>query len=215
MSRVTCWLLGLTILSLATPTLAATRTLVVKGGLSLASVTDGFEFVDPQSKQGFTGAVALELPIAPRLAVAPELGYAMRGMSLGESEWTDFTGPPLGTVESLQETEYLTIGVPFSLVVPTGRIGFSLSTGPQVAFKTAERLVLHGAIDHSANTKGFTSSDAGWLLGAGADIALGPGRVGFEGRYVLGMTNLNNVGPEEFKNRSFEILATWKHPLGH
>jgi hypothetical protein len=84
-----------------------------------------------------------------------------------------------------------------------------------VAIKTAERLVLRGAINESVNTKGFTSSDAGWLFGAGADVGLGPGRVGFEARYVFGLTNLNNVGPEEFKNRAFEILATWKHPLGH
>jgi|KBSMisStaDraftv2_1062788.scaffolds.fasta_scaffold1197143_1 hypothetical protein len=213
MSRVTCWLLGLTLLSLATPTLAATRTLVVKGGLSLASVTDGFEFVDPQSKQGFTGAVAMELPLASRVSIAPELGYAMRGMSLGESEIVVFTGTG-GTVESVQATEYLTIGVPFSLAIPTGGIGFSLSTGPQLAIKTAERLVLRGAIDESVNTSGFTSSDAGWLFGAGADVALGPGRVGFEARYVLGLTNLNDFGAEDFKNRTFEILATWKHPLG-
>jgi len=80
----------------------------VKGGLSLASVTDGFEFVDPQSKQGFTGAVAMELPLASRVSIAPELGYAMRGMSLGESEIVVFTGTG-GTVESVQATEYLTI----------------------------------------------------------------------------------------------------------
>ena len=193
---------------------AGPLTLIVKSGATFSNVQGEFEFVSPQSKTGFVGALGLDVPLSSHLSLVPELGYAMRGFSLGESTIETFTGPG-GTIESFQTADYLTISAPLSVAIPAGRLAFNLATGPQLAVKLSETFVTHGAIESNLKTDRLTSTDPGWLLGAGADVGFATGRLGVEGRYVLGTTNLNDGGPEDFKNRSFEVMATWKHPLGH
>jgi hypothetical protein len=213
MRRAGVWLIALMLL-LVVPTPSFAKALVVRGGLSIAWVSGEFEFFDPEDKLGFAGAVGFELPLHPRVSMTPEVGYAMRGFSAGESEITGPGGNPTGTFETLFATDYVTVGIPVSLRFPTSNVGFSLSTGPQVAFEVSEATVLRGDREDEIDSEASKDTDFCWLVGAAADLPFGRGQAGVEVRYVHGLVNLNDIGPEEFSTRALEILATWKFPLG-
>jgi hypothetical protein len=195
---------------------AAGPTITLKGGLSIAKVSADYPFFDPATKLGFAGAAAVDVPLGPRLSLAPEIGFAMRGFSLGESSVTDASGNVTGTIEVLDASSFLTVAVPLRLALPTsGPLGFSVMVGPEVAFETGEQLVSTGDLSMKDKVDILRNTDYGVLAGVGADLAVGPGHWGVEGRYMYGLANLKHSDTAiDVHSRNIEILTSYRLGLG-
>jgi hypothetical protein len=80
--------------------------------------------------------------------------------------------------------------------------GFRLQAGPQVGF------LLDGKIEGDAGGADVDIADDLKKIDAGVGLGVGYlsySGLGIEGRYNLGLTNINDVGTNELRNRVFQI----------
>lgn len=196
----------------------------IRSGLSVAGVSGRDVYFDPDTKRGYAGAVAVALPVASLVSLEPEVGYAMRGFSWGKVEWYDESGTALGTGETLTATDMICVTLPVRVALPiAGPVRLSLLAGPSVAFEVRERWVITGPKRTLMRADFQRHTDYDGVIGAGADLAAGPGRLGVEGRYVHGFTQLStpslpvdyHTGGFEFTTRAFEVTLGYSLRLGH
>lgn len=194
---------------------SASTTVSLRGGLSVANVSGRSDVLEPESKQGFTGQFALAFPLARGFSVAPEVGYAMRGFSLGESEVTDFVGMPRGRMESLLATDMVTLALPVTTAFPAaGRLRLHVLTGPQLEIEYRERLVNRGVIEGEIESEALKGNGFAWLFGAGVGFAAGPGEWSLHARYVHGLTQMtDDESLFDTHTRAFEFVTGYSFGL--
>jgi hypothetical protein len=91
------------------------------------------------------------------------------------------------------------INVPVILQYMTGS-GFRFQTGPQVGFLVHAENEAPGA-DAVINS-GYKKIDFSWTVGAGYKFASG---FGIDARYNHGLTDVNEVIPNDIQNRVFQV----------
>lgn len=187
----------------------------VKAGLNISDVSvddpadPGF---DLDSKTGFAGGGFLQIGIGEIFAVQPELLFSQKGAKDPESD-------PAGVKIRV---DYIEVPVLLMARIPVGDNGTvrpNLYVAPVVSFETkcdvkGEEAGVELAVDCDSPALGdpikTKTTDFGLMFGAGLEI--GSGRFVFlvDGRYNLGLTNLNDTpGAEEIsvKNRAFSVMA--------
>lgn len=157
----------------------------LKAGLNVANVALDPEVVDKGSRLGFHGGLLAHIHLSPQWGLQPEVIYSNQGFedNTNNAEW---------------KLNYLNIPVMLQYMFDNG---FRISAGPQVGF------LLDGKIggDNGADvdiSDDLKKIDAG--IGAGIGYLSYSG-FGIEGRYNLGLTNINDAGANELKNRVFQI----------
>ncbi len=173
----------------------------LKGGLNLANLSGDIE--NNKSMVAFGGGVFGKITPSPTICIQPEVLF----MQMGTEE--DFDN---GEKVKLN---YIEIPVLIKYVFPTeGSFEPNIFAGPAVSF-------LMSADYGDEDIKDYiTSVDFGLAFGAGADIAIGDGggKVTFDGRYTLGLTNINDdVDSDEFsiKNGVITFMVGYAFPLGN
>ena len=120
---------------------------------------------------------------------------------------------------------YLEILLPLTVAVPSENSEFRLRLygAPAVGFELSCKFVatdftFSESADCSDERIGFEtrSVDFGIAFGIGVDVPLGPGALTFDGRYDVGLTNINNVPTSTVavKNRVWQFLAGYLFWLG-
>lgn len=158
----------------------------IKAGLNVSNVALDPEVVEKASRLGFHGGLVAHIHLNPQWGIQPELLYSGQGFedNTNNAEW---------------KFNYLNIPVMIQYMFDNG---FRLQAGPQVGF------LLDGKIegdDGGADvdlTDDLKKVDAGLGLGLGY---LSYSGFGVEGRYNLGLTNINETGTNDLKNRVFQI----------
>lgn len=189
----------------------------IKGGVTFSTVSvEDDEGVDISNLTAFGGGAFLRIPLGG-IGLQPEALYVRKGASVTGNE---FDG---GSVDL--KLDY--IEIPVLLVVPigTGDIAPYLFGGGAVAFETgctfsAESTGVSFDVDCDDNDVDLEverkSTDFGAVFGAGLRLPAGSGSFLIEGRYTLGLADLDDSGSANggFKNRSIAAFIGYAFNIG-
>ena len=148
----------------------------VKGGVNFATLT-GSDIVDAKSITNFNAGAFIKLPISRIASFQPEVVYSGQGANVNADAVA---------VQHLR-LDYLDIPL---LVKFAHRSGVYLETGPQLGFLlSAKDKIENTSHDFKQDLK---SANVAWDFGIGVKVPHTP--IGLDFRYVLGITNIEDVG---------------------
>ncbi len=221
MKKLCCGLAFLCALGLVLPADAQIRMGLI-GGLNLANVSvNPNEEPEPSNLTTFGVGGVLHINLADNLALQFEPMYLRKGAKQKGS----FTDPDLGNFSAEAKTKVDYIEVPVMLKVAFGAsmTGPYVMAGPMVGFLLSAKQTgsisfagVEQEIDEDIKDQ-ITNIDFGLGFGAGLSFPAGNNSLFVEGRYALGLTNIND-DPEdaqtEVKTREIQILAGVIFQLG-
>jgi hypothetical protein len=153
----------------------------VKGGLNVANI-GGEDVDDNKAKLGFHLGGFVNVPVAERISVQPELVFSAQGAK--------FEG------DSKYNLDYLNVPVLARYTIPSG---FFAETGPQLGFLVSAKAKNDG---DKTNVKDyFKKTDFSWALGVGY---LMQSNMGVSARFNLGLSKLDEDGQSKVFNRVFQ-----------
>lgn len=158
----------------------------VKGGLNLSNII-GSDAEGAKAKVGFHVGAFAGIPVADKFSIQPELVYSAQGAKYEESGEDDVT----------INSGYLNIPVLAKYTAPSGFYG---ETGPQLGFLMTAK-AKQG--DDKTDVKEFyKTTDFAWAFGIGYKTS---SNVGFDLRYNLGLSRLDEDGDAKVKNGVFQL----------
>jgi len=208
------FIVGLFVLALAAAapaTLAAQDWhLGAEGGLNISDLDVEGEELDSETGVRF-GAV-LRYAFAPEGLIGIQTGVAYSQKGASETD---------GDLDLAIELDYIEVPLLLTVNLPTASsVRPRLYAGPQVAFEASCTLTgTEGSISVDVDCDsdeiedlGFEteSTDFSLLFGGGLDVEAGPGVLTLDGRYDLGLRNINassGADQAEAKNRNVQIVA--------
>ncbi len=213
MSRFSTLLIaGTLVVGLAAPAAAQKRSVGAKLGFVLANQTNAID--TGEDNLGFSVGGVFGFGLSRTLEIQLEVSYVQKGtQERREGILTKLNLP------------YLEILVPLTLIIPVedSDLRPRIYVAPNVAFELSCTFV---ATDFT-NTESADctderirfetrSVDFGVAFGLGFDIPFGPGSMTLDGRYNVGLTNINNIPTSsvEVKNRVWQFLAGYIFWLG-
>lgn len=171
----------------------------LKGGMNFASISgDSTTGLSSLSGAVFGGSVAF--PIGTSLAFQPELLYSGKGTAIEE----------FGISFDLKLT-YLEIPVLIKYNIPTtSTVTPSLYAGPSIGLLLSADLL---GVDVK-DLLGFNSTDIGLTFGGGLGVATGSGKLTFDARYTLGLTDIDD-DDLTWKNNALTAMVGYSMKLGN
>ena len=193
-----------------------------KVGFNLATYLGDTEFIDNKGSHfGLQFGGLFEYDVNDLLSIQTELLYIQKGVSAEIS----LLGSDLES-----EIVFNYIDVPLLAKLKFGNreeLNFFVTAGPNFGYaasgETEESTVFMGEtivesmdIDFEEE-EGFSRFEIGVSIGAGVDFPLGPGNIFGEARYLIGLTNLNDVelDDESLRNSGFGISVGYLYFLGN
>jgi len=165
-------------------TITAQRTTThfgLKAGVNIANIKIE-NAGDGDTRVGFHAGGLAHIHVSKHFAVQPELVFSTQGRR-----------------ETINGQKYKTnlsyINVPVLAQYMTGS-GFRLQTGPQFGVLVDAESGVDEASDDVQ--KNYKTPEFSWVFGASYLTNSG---FGFDARYNLGLSNINDLGPREYKNR--------------
>jgi hypothetical protein len=185
----------------------------VKGGINSANVSVSDSDEDTSAKTGLVAGVFAEFGISDMFAIRPEALYSSKGFKATE-----------GTSELQLELNYFEIPVLLVAQFGTSSVRPILFAGPVLSFES--KCGISGSDEGTTvdvdcdqfpgegiETK---STDFGAAFGAGLEADVGSVVLMFDGRYTLGLTNLDSSSSDgsSAKNRVWSFMAGLGFKIG-
>lgn len=215
MSRLNTTLMAL-LLVVATGTPALAQVGFSVGGRAGIGIAD-LDVEDDEgldSRLGIVAGAFLGINLGPLFNLRPEVQYAQKGAEFTEADFT-----------TTIKLSYIEFSVPATVNIPVegAPIQPRVYAGPSLGLEVGcDVKVEGGAVSASVDCEEFgletKSVDFGVMFGAGVDIPAGPGAITVDGRYNLGLSNINDsTDPDlagDVKNRSWQFLAGFMIAVG-
>jgi len=182
----------------------------IKGGVNIANIHGEDSGDEGDWKTGFAGGIFLDWGITPLFGIQPELLYIQDGSKAYflEGDW-------------YLKFNYLQVPVLAMVDLPVGGPLIPvLYAGPYVSLLIDSKMtVVADGSSMTVGLKDYTMSyDTGFVFGAALDFSLGPGKMTIEGRYNLGMKEIDDgiaagifdipdVEKTDMKNESWMIMV--------
>jgi len=203
------------LLSMSSPAWAGPVSYGIKGGLTLATMSQNsaYEALVPfETRTGWSAGVFALSPIDNSFSIQADLLYVSRGASLGKSEIRGPSGEDLGTFETFLKRDDLDVGVRARYTIaPGAKIQPYLVAGPAVSIELSEKFTTDPSNDIlSGSSTLLKSLGVVVTFGAGTEIPIGSGRWLVEANYDLGVNDL----AEDFVNGSLHS-STWRFMTGY
>lgn len=187
------------------PLVAQGVDLGLKGGLSIGNISsDDPELADTSTRTGFTGGAFVTLRLTDLVAIQAEGLFAQRGFSLSEAG-SELSANLNGVTVPL----LLKVGLPVD-----GSIRPGLYVGGSASFESSCTISgdIDGAsVDEDCDSEQFDlereTTDFGVVLGGEVQIDLGGAFVLLDGRYDLGVRNLEVDTSTSTKSRTWSFMA--------
>ena len=152
---------------------------------------------------------------------SPVVGLSVQPMYLQQGGKFVFEGPVVAPLNAETTTKLSYIDIPVMLKVQVGRTSIRpyLMSGFSLGFLTSAKSVSGG---EETNIKdSIKSTNATWIFGGGLNLPVARNTVFIEGRYRLGLKNIDE-GPQvqplstttELKTKGFLFVAGVTFPLG-
>lgn len=206
-------------LALVTYAASAQISIGPKAGINLAnwSVENAEENGDYQSRMGYQFGVVAEIRINDHFAIQPEFNLIQKGAKQEFSEVDSL----IGSISTKTNVVFNYLEVPVLIKAGTsfGPARVDLLAGPSFGYalsgKVKEEFTLNGEtekdeIDIDFKEDEVKRTDVGLQLGAAFSFNLGESAKLFvDGRYLFGLTNLNDSTEDSFKvnNRGVALSA--------
>lgn len=180
-----CWIAAC-VFAFSTSQAQVMPRLGIKGGLNIASLTVNNSTANISSRLGVHAGLLAHIHLSKEIGLQPELVYSGQGMK-----------------QNLNGTTYEWnlgyINVPLMLQYMFNN-GFRIEAGPEFGFLTSAKIKDATGSDDIKNDLKTTNVGLGFGLSYLSYSGLGIG-----GRYNLGLSNINNNGSNEIKNRVGQI----------
>ena len=169
----------------------------VKGGINFASVSfDPSEDINTGTRIGIAAGGFVALPLGSRLTIQPEGLFSQKG------EKADLDG-----VVAKLELDYIEVPVLVKYAITQGASrSFHVFGGPSMAFKVRSRATASfGGTTVETGEENIKDTDFGVVFGAGMDF----GKWSVDGRYTMGLADINNDESDDTKirTRTISVLA--------
>ncbi len=161
----------------------------VKAGLNLANLS-GDDIEDTDARTGFAGGVFFMYQFSEMFAIQPEVYYTMKGATQKDV----FPG-----VDATIKGDYFEIPVLLKLIIPLRGSGIkpAIFAGPSLAFNTSAKIKIEAdGESFEEDLEDIKSTDFGLVFGAGLGFPVGNGELGFDVRYILGLTTVDDSAEE-------------------
>ena len=207
--------LVLAMLGVASTRANAQATIGVKLGptFSKLSVDDDTQDGAPETLTSFGGGGFIRFGFAG-LALQAEVLALTKGASQSVND------PEFGEATFELKLNYIEIPVTAMFTLGSGPYLFA---GPSIAFEVSCKVDIDtddfdlegGDCDDEATDSDRKKMDLSLVGGVGFQLPIGPGRLLIEGRYIYGMTNLDDsaIDNTESKNRTWAIFAGFAVPI--
>lgn len=212
MRRLWAFTIAAAFLVVAASGVEAQMRLGAKGGVTFSNVSEepqDPEF-DPESRTGFGGGAEVQIPLgASGLVLQPELLYMSKGFEISDASST-----------AKLKLDYVEIPLLVRFNIPAQSVMPFLYGGPVVSFEASckvegEEAGISVDADCDAFDEDFDteSTDFGVLFGGGLAFAAGPGDLFVEGRYNIGLKDVDSAADFEVKNRSGAVMIGYSVSL--
>ena len=167
----------------------------LKAGLNVATLsTSDNANIDPRISAYFGGLAHIH--ISKEFAVQPEVLFSGQGAK-----------STAGNVVYKTNLNYIQVPILLQYMIGTG---FRLETGPQVGFLASAK---QKAGDVTVDIKNsYKKADFAWVFGAGYLTSSG---VGFDARYNLGLSKINDNNAGKISNRVFSVGLFYQFKAMH
>ena len=152
----------------------------IKAGLNVANMSIEPEIANTDVRLGLHAGLLAHIHLAPEWALQPELVYSAQGFEDDQNKVT-------------WKLDYINVPI---MVQYMFNNGFRLQAGPQVGFLASAK------VDNLDIKEDLKKIDAGLGFGIGY---LSYSGFGIDARYNLGLSNINDDGATELKNRVFQV----------
>lgn len=174
-----------------------------RGGVTYAEVIFDNEndmTFTPDYNLGLTGGIVLEIGLMDYFSIQPEINFIQKGYKL------DII---FGDAIKYETKTYLNyVEIPLLLKGKFGNEsvkGFVMA-GPSFGYAFDGITKVKDGEDEDVDFDNIKRADLGLQFGVGAGVAAGPGTLFLDGRYGLGLTDLNDIeNAEGFKNSGFNV----------
>ncbi|MFN7118281.1 MAG: porin family protein [Saprospiraceae bacterium] len=182
----------------------------LRGGVlwTKAELEQGDDKFDNDYLMGYTGSLFAEIGISEAFAIQPEVVFLQKGYKN--------TIEDDGIYERKLMMNYLEVPVLAKWRIGSETIKAQLLLGPTFGYALDGTVKANGE-KTDLDLDDVTRLDIGVLFGAGFDIPLGPGSVFVDGRYGLGITNLNNAANADdfhWHNRTISVGVGYIYRIG-
>lgn len=174
-----------------------------KIGLSMADFSgDGVDAHD--MKSGFAAGIFAQFPLGQgaSLVLQPEVLYVMKGPKLDLTEETTWK----------YNLDYIEVPVLLKFKFPLpGNIAPNVFAGPVVSFLSSAKIkeeIDGDEVDEMDIKEFLKDTEYSIAFGGGVDVTFqGLGVLTVDARYVIGMSDISDVGEGELKNKTIMIHA--------
>lgn len=160
----------------------------LKAGLNLANLS-GDDAGSPESKTGFAFGGFFTYQFSPMFAIQPEIYYSMKGAA-------DKMTVEGVTVDLTYTFDYIEIPLLIKFMIPIqgSNIKPAIFAGPHVAINTTAKVKAeYQDQSQEEDINDFKSTEFGLQFGGGVGFPVGNGELGFDIRYIMGLTTLFDV----------------------
>ena len=175
----------------------------LKAGVNFTNLV-GDDIEGAESKTGFAGGLFFMYQFNKMFAIQPEAYYTMKGATDKET----LNGE---TIEGTLSFDYIEIPILVKLLIPieNSPIRPSVFAGPAVGFNTtAKGKVEYMGQSAEQDLENVASTEFSLVFGAGLGFPVGNNELGFDVRYLLGLTTLDDSADNaDIKNSVFNINA--------
>ncbi len=173
-----------------------------RAGLNIANLAgDDADFLGESldSRTGFNGGIFFMYQFSDLFAIQPEAYYTMKGATLS-----------INSVDLTISLDYIEVPVLLKLVIPVkgSNIRPSIFAGPSVGFNTTAKVKVEadGESEEEDIKEDVKSTDFGLVFGGGIGFMVGKNELGFDIRYILGLSSIDDSSDEvDLKNTAFSF----------
>lgn len=159
----------------------------VKAGLNLANLS-GDDISDTDARTGIAGGVFFMYQFNEMFAVQPELTYSMKGAK------------EKGIIENISyeaeiNLDYFEIPLLLKFLIPIKGSGVkpAIFAGPALAINLSAKSKIEAAgQSFEEDIEDVKSTDFGLVFGGGIGFPVGNGELGFDIRYILGLSTIDD-----------------------
>ena len=162
-----------------------------KAGLNLANLS-GDDIEDTDSKTGFAGGLFFMYKFSDMFAIQPEAYYSMKGAT----EKLDFEGV---TIDVTYSADYIEVPLLLKLLIPikNSSINPAIFAGPFVGFNTTAKVKAEAEGQSvEEDLEDVKSTEFGLAFGGGLGFPVGTNELGFDVRYILGLSTIDDSAEE-------------------
>jgi len=176
------------VLSICTISFAQRAQFGIKGGLNAARFGGDIDEDAVEARVGFHIGALAHIHINRNFAIQPEVVYSQQGMV-----------QELGNNEFEWKVNYVNIPVMFQYMF---RSGFRIQAGPQLGVLASAEIEDRDSNADTDLEDAIKNVDVSLPIGIGY---MSPSGFGVDARYNIGLSNVNEVGVNDLRNRVFQI----------